>query len=101
MQSYDVKIVSGVERTYIWGSEGVGIALADSDVLLHFRVDDFGEEIAIGWRNDTSSPFKDLGKMKPGESFTIPLKGLRGVYAKCVQSTSDTKVTVCLLCPGA
>ena len=107
MTPYDVKVLwpndvnDKTTWTFIWGGAGVEIALADSNVLLHFRVDELGEEIIFGLRNDTSSPFKTLGQLKPGESFTLSLKGLRGIFARCVDTNADTRISCTLLFPGA
>lgn len=97
MTNWVVKVVAEVERTYLWGGEEVGIEYADLTFFLHFRVPEDGEEIIFGHRNKTSSPFKTLGNLKPGESFTIPLKELRGVFARCVDSHSDTRVECSLV----
>lgn len=107
MLTYDVKVLwpkdvdDKTTWTFIWGGAGVEIALSDSNVLLHFRVDELGEEVVFGHRNDTSSPFKTLGQLKPGESFTLSLKGLRGIFARCVDTNADTKITCSLLFSGA
>ncbi len=107
MTSYEVKVLwpsdvnDKTTYTYIWDGAGVEIALADSTVLLHFRVDELGEEVIFGLRNDTSSPFKTLGQLKPGESYTLSLRGLRGVFARCVDVNADTRISCALLFPGA
>ena len=99
MNKWDVKVVAEVEKTYLWGGEEVNIEYPELNMFLHFRVPDDGEEILFGHRNKTSSSFKTLGQLKPGESCTVPLKELRGVFARCVDSHSDTRVECSLVVP--
>jgi hypothetical protein len=80
MNQYEVKVRG---RMYLWGSHGVTVNLA-WPMLLTFRVDIFGEPITFGTETATSQDNpKTFGQLQPGESYTIPLQGLSGVFANC------------------
>ena len=84
MTQYEVKVRG---RMYLWGSAGVTVNLA-WPMLLAFRVDVFGEAITFGTETSTPNSVVTFGTLQPGESYTIPLQNLRGVFANCDLNTS-------------
>lgn len=68
---------------YLWGGAEISEALPGKTILA-LKVDDFGEEITIGTRK-TSNVLTQLGKLRPGQAFTISVEGLLGIWAR----TSD------------
>lgn len=83
MYSYSVKVRT---KAYLWGSSGV-TALLTEPLLLVIHNDLWGDPVNLG--SDTNENETNLGTLLPGECWTIPLLGLRGVYATC-----DTDSTV-------
>lgn len=86
MPVYRVKITT--EQTFLWGGDAVKAASPDS-LLLYFRVDDHGEPIAFGQLKNPDGEL-DLGELKPGQSFALPLGSLAGVYARCLTPNADS-----------
>ena len=77
MYTYSVKVRT---KTYLWGSSGVANDLS-IPLLLVIHNDLLGDPITLG--SDASAGQTDLATLQPGECWTIPLFGLRGVYASC------------------
>jgi hypothetical protein len=90
MYSYSVKVRA---TAYLWGSSGISAPLS-VPLLLIVRNDLWGDPIEIGSENLSSS--RGLGTLQPGECWTVPLQGLRGVFAKCA---TDSTVTCTLITP--
>ena len=82
MLTYRVKVR---QITYVWGSERIADDV-DLPLYLHLRVDENGEEAGIVIREEDGDT-KELGILKPGECFTVRLKGFVGLYARCSQDT--------------
>jgi len=79
-QEYTVK-VRGL--TFLWGSAGLTQNLQfDTPFLLHVANDYAGESIAIGTRVAVGAT-SSLGTLQPGESVSIPINNVSGVYADC------------------
>jgi hypothetical protein len=91
METWKVKVHPKKPLTYLWGGEKVDEPL-DTPLLFTLRVDELGEDITFGRRDNTSNPVKTLGSLQRGESFTVSLKGLRGIWAKCIDAKVDTIV---------
>lgn len=100
MESWKVKVHPRQPVTYLWGGEKVDEPL-DATLILTLRVDELGETIVFGRRDNTSNPIKTLGTLQAGESFTVSLKGLRGIWAKCADPKVDTHVYCCVHTPSA
>jgi len=83
MYSYSFKVRT---KAYLWGSSGVAADLT-VPLMLVIHNDLWGDPVTLG--SDTGEGETDLGTLQPGECWTIPLLGLRGVHATC-----DTDSTV-------
>jgi hypothetical protein len=83
MYTYSVKVRT---KVYLWGSSGVTTDLG-VPLLLIIQNDLWGDPVSLG--SYAGSGEADLGTIQPGECWTIPLIGLRGVHAIC-----DTDSTV-------
>ena len=90
MHGYLVKVRG---KSYLWGSSGITSDLT-WPLLLVLNNDLLGDPINLG--SDSSNGESSLGTLQPGECWTIPLKGLRGVHAVC---ETDTTVICTLLLP--
>ncbi len=78
--SYEVR-VRGVHM-YLWGSAGILVDVAfSSPLMLHVRNNVFGQPIAL--YTQTTSSTTSLGTLQPGETYTIPIQNMSGVYASC------------------
>lgn len=76
MINYRVK-VRGL--TFLWGGDLVPTSDL-SQVFLHFRVEETGETVLLSTRGSgKEDPLKLVGRLKPGQSFTVRLTGLAGV----------------------
>jgi hypothetical protein len=97
MYSYSVKVRTNKVRTkaYLWGSGGVATDLS-IPLLLVIHNDLWGDAVSLG--SDDSTGAVSLGTLQPGECWTIPLFGLRGVHATC---DSDSTVSCMILTPHA
>jgi len=73
MFTFRTRITAG--EIYLWGGAGV-----KSDCVLLLRNDENGEPILFGQRKKIDGTL-GLGTLQPGESYTINLKGLAGVFA--------------------
>lgn len=83
MFEYRVKVG---RRKYLWGGPRIEASLSSS-LILHVRVDDEGEPIVFGV--NCISPRREvrIGELSVGESFSIPLDGVSGVFAECIVDT--------------
>jgi hypothetical protein len=77
MYTYSVKVRA---KVYLWGSSGVAQDLS-VPVLLIIHNDILGDPVSLG--SDSGANGTNLGTLQPGECWTIPLLGLRGVHATC------------------
>lgn len=91
MYSYVVKVRG---RTYVWGSSGL-TAVFSWPLLLVINNDAVGDPIEVGTEALGSSQ-TSYGTLQPGECWTVPLQGLRGVFANC---RTDTTVACSILVP--
>ncbi len=90
MFSYSVKVRGNV---FLWGSSGVLKELA-WPLLLVVGNDFQGDPIDLVAEDLTSADV--LGTLGPGEFWTVPLLGLRGVHATCA---ADSLVTCSIIMP--
>jgi hypothetical protein len=96
MYVYDVK-VRGV--MYLWGSDGIA-ANFSWPLLLSVRNDVAGDPVTISTETVGSSVQSTIGTLQPGQCYTIPLLGLKGVSATCqVDANVTSNVTCALLLP--
>lgn len=94
MYSYDVRVRGTTKATYLWGSEGIAVDLA-WPLLLSIRNDVVGDPVTIG--TGTGHGHKTaIGTLQPGECYTLPLLGIRGVFATC---ETDSNVACVILAP--
>jgi hypothetical protein len=90
---YTVKVraVQDTTKNYLWGGDEIESgAKSASPLFLTFRVDEMGEKIEFGTAIGKSTTLK--GKLKPGETFSISLSEITGIYATCIPGRIDTKV---------
>lgn len=92
MFQYRVKVRG---RTYLFGGAGM-VEGAFVDALLALRVDEFGENIAIGTKKPGENE-KRLGELRAGEALTINLYGLTGVWAQTADP-ADSNID-CMIVP--
>lgn len=90
MFQYRIKVRG---KTYLWGGEQASAGLFDQ-VYLMLRNDDLGESVKISQLSvDFNNPVvKVLGTFKRGESYTINLRTLTGVWAEVVDADRDTNI---------
>ncbi|WP_406694490.1 hypothetical protein V5E97_25790 [Singulisphaera sp. Ch08] len=86
MERFRVKVKRGV-RTFLWGGSDIKSDVTRRltiPVLLSLRVDDFGENMRFGFLSyeDEGADENEFGTLKPGESFTVTLDGLRAIWAE-------------------
>ncbi len=95
MFNYRVKVVkkSLKSKTYLWGSQTVGVAFKDN-LYLTFRIDEFGEALQITreWLDGDIRKDRVLGEFEAGDTFTVPLRDSTGFYAVCVDEDHDSFV---------
>lgn len=83
--SYEVRVrgTAPASPTYLWGSAGITKNITfDKPLLLHMRNDVFGEAVTFGTRV-ASGTQTTLGTLQPGETVSIPMQGISGVFATC------------------
>lgn len=95
MYTYEVKVRGTTPEMFLWGSAGITVNLAWA-LLLVIRNDVQGDPVTIGTETTTTDSRKTFGILQPGECYTIPLLGLRGVFATC---DVDSNVTCTILVP--
>jgi hypothetical protein len=66
---------------YLWGSAGISVNMA-TPLLLHIRNDVHGEVVTFGTESVDGS-HNTIGKLQPGECYSILLQNVRGVFAEC------------------
>ncbi|GGU12982.1 hypothetical protein GCM10010272_67790 [Streptomyces lateritius] len=93
MYSYAIPVRG---KTYLWGSGGLSVAFT-WPLLLVIRNDPLGDPIDVGSEGSGSSASTSYGTLQPGECWTIPVQGLRGVFANC---STDTTVSCSLVVPA-
>ena len=91
MFNYIVKVRN---KTFIWGSSGVMVG-SRWPLILVINNDPVGDVVELGSLTTATSPTV-YGTLQPGECWTIPLEGLRGVYAVC---DTDTTMACSILTP--
>lgn len=92
MFQYRIKVRG---TSYLWGGAGLSRA-EDSSAILVIRVDEFGELVELGARTHPTGE-RMFGTLKPGEAFSIPLKGFVGVFARTadpIDSAIDCAIIV-------
>jgi hypothetical protein len=82
-------------KAYVWGSNDLRVALSLPLVLV-VNNDAFGDVVDISSEPPAGAPTL-LGKLQPGECWTLVLTGLRGVTATC---ETDTTLACAILTPG-
>jgi hypothetical protein len=76
-------------EVYLWGSASIAMDPAPNygaSFLLHVHNDPYGDPVALGTL--AAGAQTALGKLQPGETFSIPLQALTGVYATCDTASS-------------
>ena len=83
---YKVRVRGSV---YLWGSAGVTTnANYPQAPILHIRNDKFGEVISFGTQVDGGGIQTAIGALQPGESYSIPIQGITGVFATCASEST-------------
>jgi hypothetical protein len=79
-REYSVRVRGTV---YLWGSAGITEKITfASPLLLHVRNDVCGEAVTFG--TETIAGVRtELGTLQAGESVSVPIQNIRGVYATC------------------
>jgi|HubBroStandDraft_6_1064221.scaffolds.fasta_scaffold28274_3 hypothetical protein len=68
---------------YLWGSAGIRHDLSfDKPLILHVHNDLFGGNVTVGTQV-ASGTKTTLGILQPGESLSIPVQSMSGVFATC------------------
>jgi len=95
MHGYEVKVRGTInDLAYLWGSKGITANL-QWPLLLSLRNDILGDPIELN--TETAEGLKSsIGTLQPGECYTLPLLGLRGVFATCAM---DSTVSCVILVP--
>jgi|GEM_PF-4839092 len=99
MLTYKVKVLPEAQPVYLWGGDGIEEPL-EVQMILTVQVCERGAKIKILRVGPSSTPVKTLGVLRPGETYSIPLKSLKGVFVEC----DDPKVrshVLCTLTPAA
>lgn len=90
--------VSSKGDTYLWGSAGLD---KDSStgvpLFLSLRNDELGEEIQLRYRQ-LSGTDGTYGNLKPGESFSVSLAQVLGVFAVPLQGDTHVECQICCGC---
>lgn len=92
MLTYRVKVRG---TSFLWGGKGIKNTFV-SDIHLHFRLDETGETITFGIIKSSGGSLIPQGTLSPGETFTIKLSDLIGVYAQ-TESSIHTYVDCALV----
>ena len=92
MYNYEVKVRGTM---YLWGSSAITVNLA-WPLLLVIRNDVVGDPVTIGTETSAPGDRRTFGTLQPGECYTIPLLGVRGVFATC---DVDSNLTCTILVP--
>ena len=79
---FDYRVKVG-RRKYLWGGRRVEVALASS-LILNIRVDDEGEPVVVCVNRISPRREVRLAELNVGESLSIPLNGISGVFAECI-----------------
>lgn len=87
-------------RTFLWGGAGVTKKIDTDRLFMHFRVDENGEQIRFGILKEQGGSFDEFGSLQPGESYTLKLDGLVGVFA-AIDEPQDTYVECTIICAGS
>ena len=78
--AYDVRVRG---TRYLWGSAGMTEDISfERPLILHIHNDVFGEAVTFGTQI-ASGTQTTLGTLQPGESISIPLQKISGVFATC------------------
>jgi hypothetical protein len=73
---------------YLWGSAGITQNLTFTrPIHLHVHNDVFGETITIG-TEVAGGTQTTLGTLQPGETLTVQVQGMTGVFATCAQEST-------------
>ena len=91
MYNYIVKVRG---KTYIWGSSDLKIGLK-LPLILAIQNDALGDPVEVTSEKTTGNPLV-LGTIQPGQCWTLPLEGLRGVSVTC---PTDTTLACSILTP--
>lgn len=95
MFEYEVKIRQANQRTYIWGGEGINYELLSQLILIVRVLEKVGETVTLSIQRKVTNPKTiEIGTLQEGETFTIPLNEISGVF---MESSFDTIVR-CSLC---
>jgi hypothetical protein len=82
--SYEVRVRGTM---VLWGSAGITVDTGyTKPLLLHVRNHVFGEVVTVGTQV-ASGARTVLGTLQPGESFSIPIQNISGVFATCALET--------------
>lgn len=74
------------DKVYIWGGADLSMSLA-APLILVINNDRLGDQVALASEANQGAP-TPLGTLRPGECWTLPLNGLRGVTASCASDTT-------------
>jgi hypothetical protein len=90
MYTYTVKVPK--LGAWLWGGEGIEVPL-DVDCLLICQIDEIGDTISVSKK--TADGTVPIGDLKRYQTYTISLKGARGLFAR--PSSSRDSVVKCAL----
>jgi len=79
--TYKIRVRAG-KNNFLWGSAGVEDQTFASPLILHIRNDTFGVPITFGTQKAGGTQ-KTIGTLQPGETVSIPIDKICGVFATC------------------
>lgn len=87
MYRYKVKVRATM---FLWGSAGLtqNVSFPQTFLLvLHIRNDQFGEPVTFGTQS-IDGTHNTIGTLNAGESCSIPIQNIMGVFATCALDSS-------------
>lgn len=96
MHQYKVKVHPDKAPVYLWGGAQVEIPF-DGSLVLVMRNNEIGEPVTIKTHSDSQSPIKTIAVLSAGETFSVVLRGLKGILAECPDNKVDTQIHCILM----
>jgi hypothetical protein len=91
VRPYEIRVRGTLDLPrYLWGSAGITKDISfDKPLVLHLRNDLFGVAITFGTESTASGTKTKtiVGTLQPGESASIQVNNMSGVFATCEQES--------------
>jgi hypothetical protein len=89
---YTVRVRSAT--TYLWGSSGIkSNASFASPLILHIHNEVAGEPVTFGTETSDGAQ-TTIGTLQPGQSFSVSINDVRGVFATCTVVESNVSCSI-------